>query len=29
VQERVSEALGTMCGLEVERVDVAIEELER
>jgi uncharacterized alkaline shock family protein YloU len=29
VQERVSEALGTMCGLDVERVDVAIEELER
>jgi uncharacterized alkaline shock family protein YloU len=28
VQERVADALGTMCGLEVEAVDVAIEELD-
>jgi uncharacterized alkaline shock family protein YloU len=27
VQERVAEALSDMCGLEVEAVDVAIEEL--
>jgi uncharacterized alkaline shock family protein YloU len=27
VQERVAEALSAMCGLEVEAVDVAIEEL--
>ena len=28
VQERVATALVTMCGLEVEAVDVSIEELE-
>ena len=28
VQERVAEALSTMCGLEVEAVDVAVEELD-
>ena len=28
VQERVADALTEMCGLEVERVDVAIEELD-
>ena len=28
VQERVATALRTMCGLEVEQVDLAIEELE-
>jgi len=28
VQERVAAALGGMCGLDVEAVDVAIEELE-
>ena len=28
VQERVAAALGTMCGLDVDRVDLAIEELE-
>jgi uncharacterized alkaline shock family protein YloU len=27
VQERVAEALATMCGVEVDAVDVAIEEL--
>ena len=27
VQERVAAALETMCGLDVERVDLAIEEL--
>jgi uncharacterized alkaline shock family protein YloU len=29
VQERVAEALTTMCGVEVDSVDVAIEELRR
>jgi uncharacterized alkaline shock family protein YloU len=29
VQERVAEALARSCGLRVESVDVAIEELER
>jgi uncharacterized alkaline shock family protein YloU len=28
VQERVASALGTMCGVTVSAVDVAIEELE-
>jgi uncharacterized alkaline shock family protein YloU len=28
VQERVAEALESMCGLAVEAVDVAVEELE-
>ena len=28
VQERVAEALGAMCGVEVERVDVSVEELD-
>lgn len=28
VQERVAEALGAMCGIEVERVDVSVEELD-
>ena len=28
VQERVAEALSSMCGLEVDAVDVAIEELD-
>jgi uncharacterized alkaline shock family protein YloU len=28
VQERVAEALSTMCGLEVDAVDVAVEELD-
>jgi uncharacterized alkaline shock family protein YloU len=28
VQERVADALRTMCGLDVESVDVAVEELE-
>lgn len=28
VQERVAEALHTMCGVEVTAVDVAVEELE-
>jgi uncharacterized alkaline shock family protein YloU len=28
VQERVAEALRTMCGLEPEAIEVAIEELE-
>ena len=28
VQERVATALQTMCGLDVEHVDLAIEELE-
>ena len=28
VQRRVTEALTTMCGLEVDAVDVAIEELD-
>jgi uncharacterized alkaline shock family protein YloU len=28
VQERVADALRTMCGLVVESVDVAVEELE-
>ena len=28
VQERIAAALQTMCGLEVEAVDVSIEELE-
>ena len=27
VQERVGQAVGTACGLEVERVDLAIEEI--
>ena len=29
VQERVADALGRMCGLEVEAVDVFVEELEQ
>jgi uncharacterized alkaline shock family protein YloU len=28
VQERVASALQTMCGVDVERVDLAIEEVE-
>ena len=28
VQSRVAEALGAMCGLQVDAVDVAIEELD-
>jgi uncharacterized alkaline shock family protein YloU len=28
VQERVAEALATMCGLEAEAVDVSVEELD-
>jgi len=28
VQERVSEALGAMCGVRVESVDVSVEEVE-
>jgi uncharacterized alkaline shock family protein YloU len=28
VQQRVADALGTMCALEVEAVDVAVEELD-
>ena len=28
VQERVTEALRTMCGLDVEAVDIAVEELD-
>jgi uncharacterized alkaline shock family protein YloU len=28
VQERVAEALGAMCGVDVERVDVSVEELD-
>lgn len=28
VQERVAEAVGAMCGVEVERVDVSVEELD-
>jgi uncharacterized alkaline shock family protein YloU len=28
VQERVAEAVGTMCGVTVDAVDVAVEELE-
>jgi uncharacterized alkaline shock family protein YloU len=28
VQERVADALHTACGLEVARVDVAVEEVE-
>jgi uncharacterized alkaline shock family protein YloU len=28
VQRRVGESLGTMCGLEAEAVDVAIEEID-
>jgi uncharacterized alkaline shock family protein YloU len=28
VQERVSEALGTMCAVRVESVDVSVEEVE-
>ena len=28
VQERVAGALGTMCGLDVEAIDVAVEELD-
>jgi uncharacterized alkaline shock family protein YloU len=28
VQERVADALGTMCALEVEAVDVVVEELD-
>jgi uncharacterized alkaline shock family protein YloU len=28
VQERVSDALGSMCALEVEAIDVAVEELD-
>jgi len=27
VQERVAHAVGTACGLEIERVDVSIEEI--
>jgi uncharacterized alkaline shock family protein YloU len=29
VQERVAAALGTMCGVHVHAVDVAVEELDR
>ena len=29
VQHRVADALTRMCGLEVDRVDVAVEELDR
>jgi uncharacterized alkaline shock family protein YloU len=28
VQERVTEALATMCGVKVETVDVSVEEIE-